>query len=275
MLSLIYTIYSSLLHTLGFSVFTSRLLATDLNTETSASNHYEVFLSSVTFYSSVLIWTNLHNSLRTCSILVLHSQMLNPPGFLSGTALCPWLTASQQWRTTNDLHCRVFFCFWGGWPLHNAQSLIFHSKGGRHFLKVQFLIFRNPTVDLTIHFSISSPVVFLRVSLTFAMLSHCSFFRSHFFRYQSHPLPRSFTPFLPSWHIRTLSLTVHTLRIPHSSLALIHLLLTMFLLPRATLVQWNTFLGSVSLALHVTLQLDAGPRAASSMFPKISPRPHP
>jgi hypothetical protein len=31
-------------HALGFSVSTSRLLATDLNTETSASNHYEVFL---------------------------------------------------------------------------------------------------------------------------------------------------------------------------------------------------------------------------------------
>jgi hypothetical protein len=29
---------------LGFSVFTSRLLATDLNIETSISNHYEVFL---------------------------------------------------------------------------------------------------------------------------------------------------------------------------------------------------------------------------------------
>jgi hypothetical protein len=31
-------------HTLGFSVSTSRFLATDLNTETSTSNHYEVFL---------------------------------------------------------------------------------------------------------------------------------------------------------------------------------------------------------------------------------------
>jgi hypothetical protein len=31
-------------HALGFSVFTSRLLATDLNSETSASDHYEVFL---------------------------------------------------------------------------------------------------------------------------------------------------------------------------------------------------------------------------------------
>jgi hypothetical protein len=31
-------------HALGFSGFTSRLLATDLNTETSTSNHYDVFL---------------------------------------------------------------------------------------------------------------------------------------------------------------------------------------------------------------------------------------
>jgi hypothetical protein len=29
---------------LGFPVFTSRLLATDLNTETSTSNHHEVFM---------------------------------------------------------------------------------------------------------------------------------------------------------------------------------------------------------------------------------------
>jgi hypothetical protein len=31
-------------HALGFSVFTSRLLATDLNIETSASDHHVVFL---------------------------------------------------------------------------------------------------------------------------------------------------------------------------------------------------------------------------------------
>jgi hypothetical protein len=31
-------------HALEFSVSTSRLLATDLNTENSTSNHYEVFL---------------------------------------------------------------------------------------------------------------------------------------------------------------------------------------------------------------------------------------
>jgi hypothetical protein len=31
-------------HALGLPVFTSRLLATDLNKETITSNHYEVFL---------------------------------------------------------------------------------------------------------------------------------------------------------------------------------------------------------------------------------------
>jgi hypothetical protein len=31
-------------HTLGFTVSTIHLLATDLNTETNASNHYEAFL---------------------------------------------------------------------------------------------------------------------------------------------------------------------------------------------------------------------------------------
>jgi hypothetical protein len=31
-------------HALGFSVFTSRILATYLNTETSTSNHYEISL---------------------------------------------------------------------------------------------------------------------------------------------------------------------------------------------------------------------------------------
>jgi hypothetical protein len=46
-------------HALGLSGSTSRLLATDFNTETITSNHYEVFLSSLTLYSSVLICTQL------------------------------------------------------------------------------------------------------------------------------------------------------------------------------------------------------------------------
>jgi hypothetical protein len=37
----------------------------------------------------------------------------------------------------------------------------------------------------------------------------------------------------------------------------------------------HNFLGSVPLVLRVTLQLDAGPCAAFSLFPKISLRPLP
>jgi hypothetical protein len=40
-----HTLQSTVAHALGFSVSTSGLLATGLNTETNTSNHYEVFLS--------------------------------------------------------------------------------------------------------------------------------------------------------------------------------------------------------------------------------------
>jgi hypothetical protein len=40
----LHTFQFTVAHVLGFFVFTSRLLATDLNTETSTSSHYEIFL---------------------------------------------------------------------------------------------------------------------------------------------------------------------------------------------------------------------------------------
>jgi hypothetical protein len=46
-------------HALGFSISTSRCWVPDLNTGTITSNHYEVFLSSLTLYSSVLICIQL------------------------------------------------------------------------------------------------------------------------------------------------------------------------------------------------------------------------
>jgi hypothetical protein len=45
----LYNLQFAVADALGFSVFTSRLLATDLNTEIITSNHYEVFLSSTNF----------------------------------------------------------------------------------------------------------------------------------------------------------------------------------------------------------------------------------
>jgi hypothetical protein len=130
----------------------------------------------------------------------------------------------------------------GANPLHNAQFLIFRSRGDRLLHKVQFLIFCNPAVDLSILFTISSLLVFLRVLLTFPVLTCRSFFRSRFFRYHGRPPPRFFTPFLPSWHVRILSLSVRSLWIPCSSLALVHLFLMILFLHHATLAQRDTFL---------------------------------
>jgi hypothetical protein len=46
----LHTFQFTVAHALGFSVSSSRLLATDLNTETSTSNHYEVFFSAITIH---------------------------------------------------------------------------------------------------------------------------------------------------------------------------------------------------------------------------------
>jgi hypothetical protein len=46
----LHTFQSTVAHAVGFSIFISRLLATDLNTETITSDHYEVFLSSITIH---------------------------------------------------------------------------------------------------------------------------------------------------------------------------------------------------------------------------------
>jgi hypothetical protein len=82
--SLNHTYYSAIadLHNLQFtvanaliSVFTSRLLATDLNTETSTSNHYEVFLPFLV-QSSWNLRTQLKLSLAA-SGLVLYSRGTN------------------------------------------------------------------------------------------------------------------------------------------------------------------------------------------------------
>jgi hypothetical protein len=78
-------------HALGFSVSTSRLLATDLNTETSTSNQYEVFLSFLV-QSPWNLGTQLKLRLLPtppayCSLLQLttHSSnlLLTPPAYCS------------------------------------------------------------------------------------------------------------------------------------------------------------------------------------------------
>jgi hypothetical protein len=46
-IAVLHTFQFTVAHALGFSVSTSRLLATDLNTETSTSDHYEVFFDPI------------------------------------------------------------------------------------------------------------------------------------------------------------------------------------------------------------------------------------
>jgi hypothetical protein len=74
-----------------------------------------------------------------------------------------------------------------------------HFGGGRLLHKVQFLIFRIPTVDLAIRLAISGLMVLLKVVSSFPVLTSRSIFRSRFLRYPGRPPPRFFTLFLPSW----------------------------------------------------------------------------
>jgi hypothetical protein len=60
-------------HALGISVSTSRLLAADLNTETITSDHYEVFLSTITLYSSSRFVKDMLHS-RPCTLSYLTTE---------------------------------------------------------------------------------------------------------------------------------------------------------------------------------------------------------
>jgi hypothetical protein len=80
-LSLIYTLSSSSLHTRQNSVSPSRLLATDLNTETSTSNNYEVFLS----FLLQLPWTT--DSLNSTQFHLVYCIPI--PLVLDSVLLCP------------------------------------------------------------------------------------------------------------------------------------------------------------------------------------------
>jgi hypothetical protein len=119
-LSLIYTLSSSPLHTLGFSVSTSRILATDHHTETITSNHYEVF------------WSFLLQSPWTASSPILSLQS---PWFLtlySSVLICTQLWTELRWllyplgmdqaQKTHFHYCCMCFCCGSHvitiWPVH-------------------------------------------------------------------------------------------------------------------------------------------------------------
>jgi hypothetical protein len=66
----LHNLHFAVTHALGFSVLTSRLLATDLDTQTSTSIHYEVFL----LFLLQSLW-NLGTQLKT---LLASSVILEP-----------------------------------------------------------------------------------------------------------------------------------------------------------------------------------------------------
>jgi hypothetical protein len=105
----LHTFQFTVVHALVFSISTSHLLATDLNTEIITSNHYEVFCYFV-FNHSTLLYpnmysTNPHNSLRTCSILVLVFSTLFHEGLVSVTHgfLAAKSSQSQSYFTNGGL----------------------------------------------------------------------------------------------------------------------------------------------------------------------------
>jgi hypothetical protein len=76
----LYNLQFIIAHALRFSVSTSRLLARDLNTETSTSNHYEVFLP----FLVQSLWNSTKNSPGLLTLLNSKSNFL----WLSPTKNC-------------------------------------------------------------------------------------------------------------------------------------------------------------------------------------------
>jgi hypothetical protein len=87
-------------HALGFSVFTSRPLATDLNTESSASNHYEVFLPFL-----VQSPWNLGTELKTLGLSLAASGLMFYSRGTDNAENTSHVIAKQCWDVTS-LHLR-------------------------------------------------------------------------------------------------------------------------------------------------------------------------
>jgi hypothetical protein len=126
----LHTFQFTVAHALGFSVSTSRLLATDLNTGTITSNHYEVVISSSIILDCRLTKTRPNSpiqSLRCCIPipLVLDSVPLNArlPLYTRGTYHAE-NTSTVVWRVLE--RCRCLAMLWAN-PSQYKTSFFFHS----------------------------------------------------------------------------------------------------------------------------------------------------
>jgi hypothetical protein len=86
----LHTFQFTVAHALEFSVSTSRLLATDLNTETVTSNHYEVFLP----FPVQSPWTGDSPELRP--IPQFYRQHISSLSSLDSVLICTQLNYSQS-----------------------------------------------------------------------------------------------------------------------------------------------------------------------------------
>jgi hypothetical protein len=96
----LHTFQFTVAHALGFSVFSSRLLATDLNTEISTSNHKEVFLLFLV-QSPWVLGTQLKTLLDSSSLLLACSLLpLTPPAYdcLQTTFVVPYKPSARTYR---------------------------------------------------------------------------------------------------------------------------------------------------------------------------------
>jgi hypothetical protein len=130
----LHTFQFTVIHALGFSVSTNRLLATDLNTGIITSNHYEVFLSFLlqSPWNADPIFQSLY-----CMVLIC-------------TEISPRLTVSHLrlslYRRGTDTHHRKHtshdrqHCF----VMSPRDLKVFFKKSGTKFSWTQFKIYTSP-----------------------------------------------------------------------------------------------------------------------------------
>jgi hypothetical protein len=111
----LHTFQFTVAHALGLSLSTSRLLVTDLNTETITSNHYEVFLTFLQQSLWIVDSLNLTQFYLVCCIpipLVLVSVLMNAQSQSHSYVTTNGQSASLSWNKAPiwGLRPDVYYC---------------------------------------------------------------------------------------------------------------------------------------------------------------------
>jgi hypothetical protein len=113
------TLQFNVAHALGSSVFTSRLLGTDFNTETITSKHSEVllpFLVQSLWYSAELCWTQNWTSValsyRELTWMEMHLKLKNVQANVSHIATDDQWVSKSWCRAPSGVHDQIFITLW-------------------------------------------------------------------------------------------------------------------------------------------------------------------